>query len=152
MAEIKKKLPIGIDSFEKIRKNDYYYVDKSGLITELLNSGGEVTLFTRPRRFGKTLNMRMLEAFFSPNSDKSMFDGLKVTKETELCEKYMGKHPVLSITLKRVDAGDFETAYIQVFQIIQEAAVKVDEQICGDDRIHPTQRRALERLLQDDPI
>ena len=146
---IKKKLPIGIDNFEKIRKNNFYYVDKTGLIIDLLNNWCEVTLFTRPRRFGKTLNMSMLEYFFSPLSNKRIFDGLKIKEKTELCENYMGKYPVIALTLKSVDGEDFETAYDQVFKIIQEAAVKVDKQISGNAGIHPTSRNALNRLLQD---
>ena len=81
----KKKLPIGIENFDKIRSDDFYYIDKTGLILELLNNWSEVNLFTRPRRFGKTLNMSMLEHFFSLEGDKSIFDGLAVSKETALC-------------------------------------------------------------------
>lgn len=86
----KKKLPIGIDNFEKLRLNDFYYVDKTGLIKELLNNWGEVNLFTRPRRFGKSLNMSMLENFFSIEKKQEIFHGLKIADETALCEEYMG--------------------------------------------------------------
>lgn len=102
------KLPIGIDNFEKIRKNDFYYVDKTGLIKDLLNNWGEVNVFTRPRRFGKTLNMSMLKNFFETGSDKTLFDGLQISKEKELCKKYMGKFPVISISLKGVDGLSFD--------------------------------------------
>lgn len=85
------KLPVGIDSFEKIRKNRFYYIDKTKLIEQLVETGGEVTLFTRPRRFGKTLNMSMLRSFFEIDADESLFDGLYITKNKELCEEYMGK-------------------------------------------------------------
>ncbi|MCI8784184.1 AAA family ATPase, partial [Lachnospiraceae bacterium 48-21] len=89
----KKKLPIGIDNFEKLCTEDFYYIDKTGFIKELLDNWGEVNLFTRPRRFGKTLNMSMLEHFFSLNGDKSIFEGLEISKETAVCEEYMGKYP-----------------------------------------------------------
>ena len=99
----KKKLPIGIENFEELRKEDFYYIDKTGLIVELLHNWGAVNLFTRPRRFGKTLNMSMLEHFFSIDGDKSIFDGLDISKETALCEEYMGKYPVISVSLKWID-------------------------------------------------
>lgn len=99
----KKKLPIGIDDFEKLRTDDFYYIDKTGLIKELLFSWGEVNLFTRPRRFGKSLNMSMLENFFSLQGDKSIFDGLEISKEAALCEEYMGKYPVVFVSLKGMD-------------------------------------------------
>lgn len=89
--ERKKKLPIGIEFFDEMICDGYYYVDKTGMIADLLNNGGKVNLFTRPRRFGKSLNMSMLEKFFSLNADKSVFDGLKIAEERDLCEKYMGK-------------------------------------------------------------
>lgn len=104
MEKRKKKLPIGIENFEELRSEDFYYIDKTGLIRELLNSWGKVNLFTRPRRFGKSLNMSMLEHFFSLNGDKSIFDGLEISKETALCEEYMGKYPVVSLSLKGIDA------------------------------------------------
>ena len=83
-----KKLPVGIDDFRKIRENDYYYVDKTNLIREIIDNGSEVTLFTRPRRFGKTLNMSMLKAFFEISGDPGLFKGLKISTNKELCEKY----------------------------------------------------------------
>lgn len=92
------KLPVGIDSFEKIRNNGYYYVDKTKLIEQLVENGSEVTLFTRPRRFGKTLNMSMLRSFFETDADASLFDGLYISEKKELCDKYMGKHPVLFLS------------------------------------------------------
>ena len=111
MGMRKKKLPIEIENFEEIRKEDFYYIDKTGLIVELLHNWGAVNLFTRPRRFGKTLNMSMLEHFFSLRGDKRIFDGLDISKETALCEKYMGKYPVVSISLKGMDAINYETAF-----------------------------------------
>ncbi len=107
---MRKKLPIGIDGFEKLRTNDFYYVDKTLFIKELLQNWGEVNLFTRPRRFGKTLNMSMLRSFFEVGSDPALFDGLMIAQEKELCEKYMGKFPVISISLKSVDGRNFKAA------------------------------------------
>lgn len=95
-----QKLPIGIDSFEKIRANHFYYIDKTGLIASIIQNWGEVNLFTRPRRFGKSLNMSMLKCFFETGCDKSLFDGLKVSEDKELCKKYMGKFPVISTNAK----------------------------------------------------
>lgn len=106
----KKKLPVGIDDFGKLRREDFYYIDKTGLIRDLLNNWGEVNLFTRPRRFGKTLNMSMLKCFFEIGTDKTLFDGLAISQEAALCEEYMGKYPVIFISLKDVDGLRFEYA------------------------------------------
>lgn len=92
----KMKLPVGIEDFEQIRKDDFYYIDKTGMIRELLNNMSYVSLFTRPRRFGKTLNMSMLKYFFETGSDPTLFDGLEISGETELCGRYQGKFPVIS--------------------------------------------------------
>ena len=119
---MRKKLPIGIDGFEKIRTNDFYYVDKTLFIKELLQNWGEVNLFTRPRRFGKTLNMSMLKNFFEAGSAPALFDGLKIAQEKELCEKYMGKFPVISISLKSVDGLDFQTALTALKTVIGDEA------------------------------
>ena len=119
---MKKKLPIGIDGFEKIRTNDFYYADKTMFIKELLENWGEVNLFTRPRRFGKTLNMSMLKCFFEVGSDPSLFEGLKITQEKKLCEKYMGKFPVISISLKSVDGLKFQAAAAAMRTIIGNEA------------------------------
>ena len=105
-----KKLPIGIESFEEIRKEGFYYVDKTGVIGQLLEKWGKVNLFTRPRRFGKSLNMSMLKAFFEIGSDVELFAGLKISERKELCEKYMGQFPVISISLKSVEGLNFEAA------------------------------------------
>ena len=125
--EKKKKLPIGIDEFEKLREEDFYYIDKTGLIRELLSDWGMVNLFTRPRRFGKSLNMSMLESFFSINGKHSCFDGLEITKETEICKEYMGKYPVIAISLKGVEAGDFETAKQMLVMTINSMARKLQK-------------------------
>ena len=105
-----KKLPIGIESFEEIRKEGFYYVDKTGVIGQLLEKWGKVNLFTRPRRFGKSLNMSMLKAFFEIGSDVELFAGLKISERKELCEKYMGQFPVISISLKSVEGLSFTAA------------------------------------------
>lgn len=124
MCREKRKLPIGIENFEQIIKDDFYYVDKTGLISELLRNWGMVNLFTRPRRFGKSLNMSMLEHFFSVEGDKSIFDGLKISKDKKLCEEYMGKHPVISISLKCINAASYEAAFELTVKTIKGAVQK----------------------------
>ena len=106
----KKKLPVGIENFEKLIRQDFYYVDKTEMIADLLYNWGEVNLFTRPRRFGKSLNMSMLKSFFEIGCDRTLFDGLKIAEEKELCDKYMGKFPVISITLKNAEGLTFAAA------------------------------------------
>ncbi len=122
MGEAKKRLPVGLENFEQIIKDNYYYVDKTGLISELIRNGGMVNLFTRPRRFGKTLNMSMLEHFFSIEGDKSIFDGLKISKDTELSEEYMGKYPVISVSLKGINAAAYKGAFDFAVQIMKTTA------------------------------
>ena len=119
-----KKLPIGIDGFEKIRDNDFYYVDKTGFIVELLRNWGEVNLFTRPRRFGKTLNMSMLKCFFETGGDKNLFDGLKIAQEKELCEQYQGQFPVIFLSLKSVDGLTFEAAAAAMRTVVGNEAAR----------------------------
>ncbi len=121
---MRKKLPIGLDGFEKIRTNDFYYVDKTMFIAELLHNWGEVNLFTRPRRFGKSLNMSMLKSFFEIGSDRQLFDELKIMQEKELCENYMGKFPVLSITLKSVDGMTYQEAIAALRFVIGTEAMR----------------------------
>ena len=106
----RKKLPIGVDNFEKIIRQEFYYVDKTRMIADLLRNWGEVNLFTRPRRFGKTLNMSMLRAFLEIGTDPDLFTGLEIAEEKELCEKYLGKFPVISVTLKNVEGNSIDTA------------------------------------------
>ena len=106
----KAMLPLGIEDFERIREDGFYYVDKTGMIKDLLDNMAYVNLFTRPRRFGKTLNMSMLQCFFETGRNASLFDGLKISQEKELCEKYMGKFPVISVSLKNVSGNTFEDA------------------------------------------
>lgn len=145
MSEIKKKLPVGIENFEKLRTEGFYYVDKTGLIADLMNNWGEVNLFTRPRRFGKTLNMSMLKSFFEIAGDKSIFDGLAVSRDAELCGKHMGKYPVVFLSLKGVEGLTFEDAYERLrrliraeafrFSILRESTAVSDEEKSAYQRI-----------------
>ena len=144
-----QKLPVGIENFEEIRKQDFYYVDKTGLIIELLAGWGKVNLFTRPRRFGKTLNMSMLKCFFEIGGDTSIFDGLKVAQERQLCETYMGKYPVVFISLKGVDGLKFEIAYQSLCEIIRKEAFRLQflmesPQLSGDEK------KSLKRVLSEE--
>lgn len=120
----KLKLPIGIEDFGKIRTEGFYFVDKTELIRELLNNWGEVNLFTRPRRFGKSLNMNMLKYFFEYGCDTSLFDGLAIQKEQSLCDTYMGKYPVISISLKDVSARTFGGACSMLRSAIGNEAMR----------------------------
>ncbi len=142
----KKKLPIGIENFEEIRKEDFYYIDKTGLIVELLHNWGAVNLFTRPRRFGKSLNMSMLEHFFSLDGDKSIFDGLEISKETSLCEEYMGKYPVVSISLKGMDALNFERAFRMGARSVRRAASKA-QYLLESDALSESDKLEYQSLL-----
>ena len=118
----KKKLPIGIDIFEKMDREEFYYVDKTGMIEDLIQNRSEVNLFTRPRRFGKSLNMSMMKAFFEIGASPALFKGLKISERKELCEKYMGQFPVISISLKSVEGLDFEAAKKALKDILGEEA------------------------------
>ena len=120
------KLPVGIDSFEKIRKNEFYYIDKTKLIEQLVETGGEVTLFTRPRRFGKTLNMSMLKAFLETGADVSLFEGLYIAENKALCDEYMGKYPVIFLSLKSVEGLNFEAAKYRITELIGREAQRFD--------------------------
>ena len=142
----KKKLPIGIENFEEIRKEDFYYIDKTGLIIELLHNWGAVNLFTRPRRFGKSLNMSMLEHFFSLDGDKSIFNGLKISKETALCEEYMGKYPVVSISLKGMDALNFERAFRMGARAVRRTAGEV-QYLLESDKLSESDKLEYQSLL-----
>ena len=109
MAEL-KKLPIGVEEFEEIRQEDFYYVDKTQLIEQLLVQWGKVNLFTRPRRFGKSLNMSMFKSFFEIGKEKNLFEGLYISKNLKLCKEYQGKYPVVSISLKGINGTTYEEA------------------------------------------
>ncbi|MCD7717543.1 MAG: ATP-binding protein [Lachnospiraceae bacterium] len=122
----KIKMPVGIDDFADFHQMGYYYIDKTGMIKELLESPGKVNLFTRPRRFGKSLVMSMLKYFFEIGTDKSLFDGLAISKEKELCEKYMGQFPVIAITLKQVTGETMSEARKQLWESVIEAVDSFD--------------------------
>lgn len=119
-----KKLPVGIDSFEKIIRQDFYYVDKTEMIGELLRDWGEVNLFTRPRRFGKSLNMSMLQAFFETGCDAELFRGLKISQDRELCQKYMGQFPVISVSLKNIEGARYQDAVEALRNVIGLEAMR----------------------------
>ena len=120
----KKKLPVGIESFEKIIEQNFYYIDKTSMIAELLQSWGEVNLFTRPRRFGKTLNMSMLKCFFESGCKRELFDGLQISQERELCREYMGQFPVISISLKGIEGMKYQDAVAAVKNVLGMEAMR----------------------------
>lgn len=120
----KKKLPVGIESFEKIIEQNFYYIDKTSMIAELLQSWGEVNLFTRPRRFGKTLNMSMLKCFFEIGCKRELFDGLQISQERELCREYMGQFPVISISLKGIEGMKYQDAVAAVKNVLGMEAMR----------------------------
>ena len=153
--EMQTKLPVGIENFREIRTGGFYYVDKTGLIKTLLENPGKVNLFTRPRRFGKTLNMSMLKYFFEAVSDVmpfnniTLFDGLEISKEKELCEEYMGKFPVISITLKGATGESFEDAKVMLRRIIGKEAMRF-RFLLESDRIDDAERSQYEALVSMD--
>lgn len=157
---MKKKLPIGIDNFEKIRENDYYYVDKTGMIKDLIMSGAEVTLFTRPRRFGKSLNMSMLKSFFSidvseeylikdSESRQEIFEGLKIADEEEICNKYMRKYPVIFLSMKEVSALEYAKARELIIFSVNEVARK-NQYLLESEQLTDIDKDAYRRLLRED--
>ena len=155
------KLPMGIENFREIRTGGFYYIDKTGLIKTLLENPGKVNLFTRPRRFGKTLNMSMLKYFFEAGRDampfnngmtfdnSMLFDGLEISKEKELCEEYMGKFPVISITLKGATGENFEDAKVMLRRIIGKEAMRF-RFLLESDRIDDAERSQYEALVSMD--
>lgn len=146
---MKKKLPIGIDNFEKIRENDYYYVDKTGMVKDLLMSGAEVTLFTRPRRFGKSLNMSMLKSFFSIKSKSDeLFTGLKILQESEICEKYMGKYPVIFLSLKEISALEYEEARDMLVFAVNELA-RENQSLLKSSNLSDIDKEVYRKLLDE---
>ena len=149
-----RKLPVGIENFEEIRTEGFYYVDKTGLIRDLLNNWGKVNLFTRPRRFGKTLNMSMLKSFFEIGADRTLFDGLAISRETALCEAHMGRFPVVFVSLKGVDGLTFDEAYGMLRRILRSefsrlGFLKQSERIAEDDK-RPFERFLKEQDTMDD--
>ena len=145
----KAKLPMGIENFERIRKEGFYYVDKTGLIRDFLENPAYVTLFTRPRRFGKTLNMSMLRYFFETGSDTTLFDGLEIAKEKELCGEYMGKFPVISITLKGATGTNYEEAKEMLRHIIGTEAMRF-QFLMQSPCLTEIERRCYEALISID--
>lgn len=142
-----KKLPIGIDEFEKIRTNDFYYVDKTMFIAELLQNWGEVNLFTRPRRFGKSLNMSMLKSFLEIGRDPTLFDGLEISREEKLCEEYMGRFPVISISLKNVDGQTFEAASAKLRNVIGKEAMRF-QFLLESERLSDAEKDSYRKLIR----
>ena len=144
-----KKLPIGIENFAKLQAEDFYYVDKTMLIKELLDNWAEMNLFTRPRRFGKTLNMSMLKAFFELNGDKNCFKGTRISREVYLCEQYMGKFPVIFISLKSISAQTYEKACDMAIQIVNGEARRF-QYLLDSERLTEYDKDAFKSLLLPD--
>lgn len=142
-----KKLPIGIDDFEKVITNDFYYMDKTALIIDLLHNWSEVTLFARPRRFGKSLAMSMLQHFFEVGCDKTLFEGLNISREEELCEKYMGQFPVIAIIMKGVDGLTFEMASSAMRNIIGKDALRF-EYLLDSDKLSDREKEMYAQLVR----
>ena len=145
-----QKLPIGIENFKEMRKQEFYYVDKTGLIVDLLADWGKVNLFTRPRRFGKTLNMSMLANFFEVGADASLFGGLRVSEEKELCENYLGKFPVVFVSLKGVDGLTFDDAYARLRILIRNEALRL-EVLRESRKLSMEEKNAYLRLVSENP-
>ena len=143
-----KKLPIGIEFFKDFKRDNFYYVDKTGFIRDLVNTRGSVNLFTRPRRFGKSLNMDMLKSFFEIGTDPELFEGLEISKETEICEQYLGKYPVISISLKDVEGMEFETAYDMLGNVVGEEARRLD-MLLESDRLSQADKNNLCGLMEE---
>lgn len=145
MEERKKPLPIGIEFFRDFKSNDYYYVDKTAFIAEFLRTKGAVNLFTRPRRFGKSLNMNMLKTFFETGADASLFEGLNISRETEACERHMGKYPVISLSLKDVEGGTYEAALKMMSGIIKQEARR-HQYLFDSNRLTEIDKESLKEL------
>lgn len=149
MSKSLKNLPVGVESFEEMRREEFYFVDKTGLIKELLNNRGKVNLFTRPRRFGKTLSMSMMKSFFEIGCDESLFEGLEISYETKLCEEYMGQFPVVSLSLKGVEAFEFQTACRMMARVINEEARRL-QFLLESERLTDIDKEAYYGLLKKD--
>ena len=145
------KLPVGIDDFKKIREAGFYYVDKTKLIEQLLQSWGEVTLFTRPRRFGKTLNMSMLKSFFEIDAEKSLFQGLYISEKEKLCAEYMGKYPVIFLSLKGVEGLHFADAQKMLMTIINNE-VRRHYYLKTSDKLTVEDRKQFEKMLLNEDV
>ena len=147
MGKVKKKLPIGIENFSEFFSEDFYYVDKTLFIKELLQNWGKVNLFTRPRRFGKTLNMSMLKCFFEIEGDPVLFEGLKIMQERDLCKKYMGKFPVISISLKSVGGLDFKAASAALKTVIGNEVIRF-QFLKKSEKLSAEEKEAYVRLIK----
>lgn len=143
---MKKRLPIGVENFEKLRNEDLYYVDKTELLHELLDEWSDVRLFTRPIRFGKTLALDMIRRFFAIGEDKSLFDGLSISRDRAFCEKYQGKFPVISISLKSVDGMTFEDAKNRLFSLIEEELLQHSE-LANSAQLIPAEKTKFDKLM-----
>lgn len=141
-----KKIPVGIENFQDMRKFNFYYIDKTNLIEQLLDNWSKVTLFTRPRRFGKTLNMSMLRSFFELGTDKSLFDGLYISKNKELCEEHMGKYPVIFFSLKSVEGLKFENARYRIIEMIGREAQRY-EFLAKSDKLSDNEKAQYKALI-----
>lgn len=144
MAE-RKKLPIGEEFFRNIRTKGFYYVDKTKFISDLLKNRGSVNLFTRPRRFGKSLNLDMLKSFFEVGANASLFEGLKITRETELCAQHMGKYPVIAFTLKDVSGESYDDALKIMSQVLKKEARR-HQYLLESDRLTEIDKNSLQEL------
>ncbi len=150
MNNRKKKLPIGIDDFEKLREDDFYYVDKTGMILELISNWSEVTLFTRPRRFGKSLNMSMLKCFFSMEGSKDIFHDLKIAENEEICREHMGKYPVIFLSLKGLDASaTYENARENIILLMNDTAGKY-QFLLENGNLTEYDKETYKKLLQEE--
>ena len=141
------KLPVGIEDFQEIRRLGFYYIDKTKLIEQLLEQWGKVNLFTRPRRFGKTLNMSMLRCFFEIGTDKTLFDNLYISKRKDFCEEYMGKFPVVFLTMKGVEGNTFEKAKAKLSKLVALEA----ERFCflkNSDRLTDNEKERYKALIR----
>lgn len=148
MAVGKKKLPIGIENFKELQKEDFYYIDKTYFIRDFLAGWAKVNLFTRPRRFGKSLNMSMLKCFFELGTDRNIFKDLNISKETAVCEAYMGKFPVIFLSLKGMNADTYESALEMAVQNIRGEARRF-QYLLDSDRLTSYDKEAFAELLQE---
>ena len=148
--KVRKKLPVGIESFEEIVTEGFYYVDKTEMIKDLVYKWGKVNLFTRPRRFGKSLNMSMLKTFFEIGCNESLFEGMNILKEPSICKEYMGRFPVIFISLKDVDGADFSSARSILCSVIANEALRFYDLLEDSDCLNRIEKRQYEQLINAD--
>ena len=140
------KLPVGIEDFEEIRKEGFYYIDKTKLIEQLLMNWGKVNLFTRPRRFGKTLNMSMFKSFFEIGTDKSVFDELYISRNKKLCNEHMGKYPVIFLTFKDIKFASWELTFAKIAELVQEEFGRHKE-LGMSEKLEPYEKEYFRKIL-----